>query len=175
MYIYSFTVRSPTLPVPSVLGKLATFLAIQCSKNICQSWLQKGLKIELKDIFFQTKRRKKEMWNSSAQSDLGWWEEWMDRRIVLYIVCTYCTDCMYIIIYYYIIYKFKLKCTTRIFCQVQRTYFTQARVVSLNQWVPFSSLNYHTKLLKGTVSPDYKCLEVISIKRPLLGHVTPDI
>jgi hypothetical protein len=29
--------------------------------------------------------------------------------------------------------------------------------------------------LKGTVSPDYKCLEVISIKSPLLGHVTPDI
>ncbi len=29
--------------------------------------------------------------------------------------------------------------------------------------------------LKGTVSPDYKCLEVISIKGPLLGHVTPDI
>ncbi len=28
---------------------------------------------------------------------------------------------------------------------------------------------------KGTVSPDYKCLEVISIKSPLLGHVTPDI
>ena len=30
-------------------------------------------------------------------------------------------------------------------------------------------------MLKGTVSPDYKCLEVISIKSPLLGHVTPDI
>ncbi len=29
--------------------------------------------------------------------------------------------------------------------------------------------------LKGTVSPDYKCLEVISIKSPLLGDVTPDI
>jgi hypothetical protein len=29
--------------------------------------------------------------------------------------------------------------------------------------------------LKGTVSPDYKCLEVISIKSPLLGNVTPDI
>ncbi len=29
--------------------------------------------------------------------------------------------------------------------------------------------------LKGTVSPDYKCLEVISITSPLLGHVTPDI
>jgi hypothetical protein len=29
--------------------------------------------------------------------------------------------------------------------------------------------------LKGTVSPDYKCLEVISIKSPLLGLVTPDI
>jgi hypothetical protein len=29
--------------------------------------------------------------------------------------------------------------------------------------------------LKGTVSPDYTCLEVISIKSPLLGHVTPDI
>ncbi len=28
---------------------------------------------------------------------------------------------------------------------------------------------------KGTVSPDYKCLEVISTKSPLLGHVTPDI
>jgi hypothetical protein len=28
---------------------------------------------------------------------------------------------------------------------------------------------------KGTVSPDYKCLEVTSIKIPLLGHVTPDI
>ncbi len=28
---------------------------------------------------------------------------------------------------------------------------------------------------KGTVSPDYKCLEVISIKSPLLGDVTPDI
>jgi hypothetical protein len=29
--------------------------------------------------------------------------------------------------------------------------------------------------IKGTVSPDYKCLEVISIKSPLLGDVTPDI
>jgi hypothetical protein len=29
--------------------------------------------------------------------------------------------------------------------------------------------------VKGTVSPDYKCLKVISIKSPLLGHVTPDI
>jgi hypothetical protein len=29
--------------------------------------------------------------------------------------------------------------------------------------------------VKGTVSPDYKCLEVISIKDPLLGHVTLDI
>ncbi len=28
---------------------------------------------------------------------------------------------------------------------------------------------------KGTVSPDYKCLEVISINSTLLGHVTPDI
>ncbi len=28
---------------------------------------------------------------------------------------------------------------------------------------------------KGTVSPDYKCLKVISFKSPLLGHVTPDI
>jgi hypothetical protein len=28
---------------------------------------------------------------------------------------------------------------------------------------------------KGTVSPDYKCLEVIAIKSPLLGHVTPEI
>jgi hypothetical protein len=28
---------------------------------------------------------------------------------------------------------------------------------------------------KGTVSPDYKWLEVISVKSPLLGHVTPDI
>jgi hypothetical protein len=32
-----------------------------------------------------------------------------------------------------------------------------------------------TILVKGTVSPDYKCLEVISIKSPLLGHVTPDL
>jgi hypothetical protein len=30
------------------------------------------------------------------------------------------------------------------------------------------------KHIKGTVSPDYKCLEVMSIKSPLLGHVTPD-
>jgi hypothetical protein len=29
--------------------------------------------------------------------------------------------------------------------------------------------------IKGTVSPDYKCLEVISIESPLLGHITPDI
>ncbi len=31
--------------------------------------------------------------------------------------------------------------------------------------------------IKGTVSPDYtsKCLEVISIKSPLLGYVTLDI
>jgi hypothetical protein len=29
--------------------------------------------------------------------------------------------------------------------------------------------------LKGTVSPDYKCLEVISIKSPFLGHVTTGI
>ncbi len=28
--------------------------------------------------------------------------------------------------------------------------------------------------LKGTVSPDCKCLEVISIKNPLLGNNTPD-
>jgi hypothetical protein len=27
---------------------------------------------------------------------------------------------------------------------------------------------------KGTVSPDYKCLEVVLIKSPLLGHVTLD-
>ncbi len=33
---------------------------------------------------------------------------------------------------------------------------------------------WHTPL-KGTVLPDYKCLEVISIKSSLLGHVTPDI
>jgi hypothetical protein len=33
----------------------------------------------------------------------------------------------------------------------------------------------YLKLFKGTVSPDYKCLEVILIKSPLLGHVTPDI
>jgi hypothetical protein len=32
-----------------------------------------------------------------------------------------------------------------------------------------------TFLIKGTVSPEYKCLEVISIKSPLLGYVTPDI
>jgi hypothetical protein len=30
-------------------------------------------------------------------------------------------------------------------------------------------------VLKGTVSPDYKCLDIISIKSPWLGHVTPDI
>jgi hypothetical protein len=28
---------------------------------------------------------------------------------------------------------------------------------------------------KGTVSPDYRCLEVISVKSPWLGHVNPDI
>jgi hypothetical protein len=28
---------------------------------------------------------------------------------------------------------------------------------------------------KGAVSPDYKGLEVISIKSPLLGHVIPEI
>ncbi len=30
-------------------------------------------------------------------------------------------------------------------------------------------------IFKGTVSPDYKCLEVTSVKSPLIGHVTPDI
>ncbi len=34
---------------------------------------------------------------------------------------------------------------------------------------------YGVQRIKGTVSPDYKCLEVISVKSPLLGHVTPDI
>ncbi len=29
--------------------------------------------------------------------------------------------------------------------------------------------------IKGNVSQDYKYLEVILIKSPLLGHVTPDI
>ncbi len=31
-----------------------------------------------------------------------------------------------------------------------------------------------TVIVQGTVSPDYKCLEVISIKSSLLGHVIPD-
>jgi hypothetical protein len=30
-------------------------------------------------------------------------------------------------------------------------------------------------LVKGIVSPDWKCLEMISIKSPWLGHVTSDI
>jgi hypothetical protein len=30
-------------------------------------------------------------------------------------------------------------------------------------------------LLKETLSPDQKCLAMISIKSPWLGHVTPDI
>jgi hypothetical protein len=30
-------------------------------------------------------------------------------------------------------------------------------------------------MFKVTVSPDFKCLEVISIKSPQLRHVTPDI
>jgi hypothetical protein len=30
-------------------------------------------------------------------------------------------------------------------------------------------------VLKGTVSPDYKCLDMIYIKSPGSGHVTPDI
>jgi hypothetical protein len=29
--------------------------------------------------------------------------------------------------------------------------------------------------IKGTLSPDYRWLEVISVKSPLLGHVTSDI
>ncbi len=31
------------------------------------------------------------------------------------------------------------------------------------------------KIFKETFSPDYNCLEVISVKSPLLGHITPDI
>jgi hypothetical protein len=38
----------------------------------------------------------------------------------------------------------------------------------------FKYKNKHS-FIKGTVSSDYKCLEVISIKSLLLGHVTPDI
>jgi hypothetical protein len=45
-----------------------------------------------------------------------------------------------------------------------------------------SSLKFYAKFeqqyiifFKGTVSPDDTCLEVISIKSPLLEHVTPDI
>jgi hypothetical protein len=34
---------------------------------------------------------------------------------------------------------------------------------------------FFLSILNGTVSPDYKCLEVISVKSPLLGHVIPDI
>jgi hypothetical protein len=30
-------------------------------------------------------------------------------------------------------------------------------------------------LFKGTVSPDYKCLDMIYIKSPWLGYVTPGI
>jgi hypothetical protein len=30
-------------------------------------------------------------------------------------------------------------------------------------------------MVKGTVSPDYKCVEVISIKSYWLDHVTPDM
>ncbi len=41
--------------------------------------------------------------------------------------------------------------------------------------LPIHHRNREDQLLKGTVSPDYKCLEVISIESPLLGHVTPDI
>jgi hypothetical protein len=37
------------------------------------------------------------------------------------------------------------------------------------------SLEFYEMAVKGTVSPDYKGLEVTSIKTPLLGHVTPDI
>jgi hypothetical protein len=39
----------------------------------------------------------------------------------------------------------------------------------------FPTKTTSSTLLKGTVSLDYTCLEVISIKSPLLGHVTPDI
>jgi hypothetical protein len=34
---------------------------------------------------------------------------------------------------------------------------------------------FQSGALKGTVSPDYKCLDRIYIKSPWLGHVTPDI
>jgi hypothetical protein len=42
---------------------------------------------------------------------------------------------------------------------------------------PYLLLRYKTDILtvKGTVSPEYKCLEVNSIKSLLLAHVNPDI
>jgi hypothetical protein len=41
--------------------------------------------------------------------------------------------------------------------------------------VPTLATRVYCTFLKGTVLPDYKCLEVISVKISLLGHVTPDI
>ncbi len=35
--------------------------------------------------------------------------------------------------------------------------------------------SHKVPVFKGTVSPDYKYLEVISIKSPFLEHITPDI
>ncbi len=60
------------------------------------------------------------------------------------------------------IYIFQWTKFNRIFKTWQKERFS-VRLRSLRQSV------------KGTVSPDYKCLEVVSVKSPWLGHVTPDI
>jgi hypothetical protein len=58
-----------------------------------------------------------------------------------------------------------------IFCVLSATVHTVKQQSLIKYYIPFAI----AAKLKGTVSPDYKCLEVISIKSPLLGHVTPEI
>ncbi len=58
---------------------------------------------------------------------------------------------------------------------VQRPKKSQSWSSSLSSDSPIKYAQAADCFFKGTVSQDYKCLEVISIKSPLLGHVTPDI
>jgi hypothetical protein len=48
-------------------------------------------------------------------------------------------------------------------------------ILSLQAFSAFIEQHWRKEIVKGTVSPDYKCVEVISIKSNWLGHVTPDI
>jgi hypothetical protein len=57
-----------------------------------------------------------------------------------------------------------------VFLYTQEKFFKQLDILILFMLYIILPLS-----IKWTVSPNYKCLEVISIKSPLLGYVTPDI